>query len=458
MEFAKEFTVRDVRCFEGHQRGTLRPITLLVGENSTGKTTFLSCYSAVHRLFADWKNVSPNFNFEPFSMGSFRDIVRRRGGRVGRINEFSLGLGIELKTQASLLNYECVTTFAEELSQPTIESFHLKSDRGHSLKICRHESGSVIQAMGDEMLVDFPVELAPTLFSMMPHFLQLKSTRSHQSSDRSQAIISHLRNFLAGQGSIQAVGKLRELDLLQNPFPQLPQLVPVAPLRSKPQRTYDPLRETFSPEGAHVPMVLRRLAQADKARWDLVHGVLQDFGRESGLFTDIKVQQLGRQIDGPFRLQVKASSGPFVSLMDVGYGVSQSLPVLVEIAAQMYPSQSKRQRQDTKRLFVLQQPEVHLHPRGQAALASLLVKAFNNNGTWFLVETHSDNIIDRVRISVKDGLLRPEEVSILYFEPRGKSVRINNIILDEHANLINVPVGYRDFFLNEGDRLLGFAN
>ena len=47
----RELILQDVRCFQDEQRGRLRPITLLVGENSTGKTTFLGCYSVLHRMF-----------------------------------------------------------------------------------------------------------------------------------------------------------------------------------------------------------------------------------------------------------------------------------------------------------------------------------------------------------------------------------------------------------------------
>ena len=76
----------------------------------------------------------------------------------------------------------------------------------------------------------------------------------------------------------------------------------------------------------------------------------------------------------------------------------------------------------------------------------------------FLIETHSDYIIDRVRIEVRRGNLRPEDVSILYFEANEKdrmgganAVSIHNLILDEHGNLANPPEGYRDFFL-KGNR------
>ena len=99
-----------------------------------------------------------------------------------------------------------------------------------------------------------------------------------------------------------------------------------------------------------------------------------------------------------------------------------------------------------------------LHPRGQAQLANLFVEAYRKNGSRFLVETHSDYIVDRVRISVRKRLLKPEDVSVLYFEPNGNAVKIHNMTLDEDGNLQGAPAGYRDFFLKETDRLLGFAD
>ena len=110
------------------------------------------------------------------------------------------------------------------------------------------------------------------------------------------------------------------------------------------------------------------------------------------------------------------------------------------------------------RTFLLQQPEVHLHPRGQAALASLFVDSASNRRHQFLIETHSDYIVDRIRICVRRRQIAPEDVSILYFEPRGNAVTIHNLTLDEDGNLEGAPPGYRAFFARETDALLGFAN
>ena len=135
------------------------------------------------------------------------------------------------------------------------------------------------------------------------------------------------------------------------------------------------------------------------------------------------------------------------NIMDVGYGVSQSLPILVDIGSHTGLA-----------VFLLQQPEVHLHPRAQAELATVFAASTRENGNSFMIETHSDHIVDRMRILVRQGKIPAEDVSILYFEPVKNAVQIHNIEVDSDGNLENAPPGYRDFFLRESDRLLGFED
>ena len=141
--------------------------------------------------------------------------------------------------------------------------------------------------------------------------------------------------------------------------------------------------------------------------------------------------------DGP-------AKGPRRNLIDVGYGVSQVLPVVTELL-----------RQDAPPMFLLQQPEVHLHPSAQAALGSLFCRIAH----WdrqIVIETHSDHLLDRVRMDVRDGAgaLKPSDVSILYFERQGLSVRIHSLGIDEEGNILNAPPGYRRFFMDEVRRSL----
>ena len=97
-----DFIIENVRCFAGKQRVPIRPITLLVGENSAGKTTFMGClHMALNFLVPSRKSFSGNgigFNTPPFSLGGFRDIARKSGGK-SPLTSFAQGLPCPLRTR-----------------------------------------------------------------------------------------------------------------------------------------------------------------------------------------------------------------------------------------------------------------------------------------------------------------------------------------------------------------------
>ena len=446
MDDARDLILQDVRCFQDEQYGRLRPITLLVGENSTGKTTFLGCYRVLHRMLSV-RGIGefPDFNEEPFAMGSFRDIVRSRRGPSGRIDEFKIGLRVDRAP------HELSVTFREKGSEPVASSLRFQFDSDAFLELRAGEDGTIVQ-IPDHAEEMSGVSLVHAMFILDVLINPPDWARSSPRFSNLEPIADYLHGLVPRRKVKKRSRRSAIPQRVGIGLPDLPELIPVAPLRSKPKRTYDPIRETASPEGEHVPMLMMRLDRTDTPHWKSLHDGLVKFGRGAGLFADIKVKRHGKQMNDPFQLQVKVRSGSHANIMDVGYGVSQSLPILVDVL------ERSDRRRGQKCAFLLQQPEVHLHPRGQAELASLFVQAFQQSGNRFLIETHSDYIIDRVRISVRKGLLKPDHVSVLYFEPKGSAVVIHNMSLDEHGNLLDAPRGYRDFFVQETDKLLGFAD
>jgi predicted ATPase len=192
-------------------------------------------------------------------------------------------------------------------------------------------------------------------------------------------------------------------------------------------------------------MLLADLASSSSEKeWKALRTELSEFGVEAGLFDQIEVIRKGGKVSDPFQIGVK-SGGPTFNLVDVGYGVSQVLPLLVDIA--------RRANEDI--MFLMQQPEVHLHPRAQAQLGTFFARRAGPKQR-FVVETHSDYLIDRVRMEVQRGkLIQAKDVSILYFERYARGARIHNLELDKEGNIVNAPSGYRQFFLNETRSLLG---
>lgn len=122
-----------------------------------------------------------------------------------------------------------------------------------------------------------------------------------------------------------------------------------------------------------------------------------------------------RELEGYYLIKLEIlekgePSGRYVSLVDVGVGVSQVLPILCEIEL-MADNQTKSKR-SIPNLLMIEQPELHLHPRLQTELADSFID--NKGAGSFLIETHSEEILQRILRRIREGKLKPHDVSLLY--------------------------------------------
>lgn len=403
----------------------MKPLTVLVGENSSGKSTFL----ALARLTSDLltRPLNLNFNEAPFSLGSFEQIISRRRGPKGRFETFKLGGTFLSKGQ----KVEILSEFTRVSGQPLLSKWEA-SISGARLVFKRGEPKSevIVEAEGASEKAEFSTQEGFTLPFPMPlmWYVVLKNEIKKSQSKKLKAALSDLETFFFKLGDSR----------FQSGRPFI-----FAPVRSKPHRTYDPIREAEGAEGAHAYMVLAELSAHEK-NWQRIRSRMLEFGQQSGLFKDVSVRTLGKKGMGPFQIRIKVSKGAF-NLVDVGYGVSQILPILLDII-----------RSDKGAVFGLQQPEVHLHPKAQAAFASFLCEFIKQDKKRFIVETHSDSIIDRIRLEVrKRKHITHEDVQILYFERMDGTIIVHPIDLDRNGNLVNPPETYRQFFLEEDRQMLG---
>jgi predicted ATPase len=107
-------------------------------------------------------------------------------------------------------------------------------------------------------------------------------------------------------------------------------------------------------------------------------------------------------------------------------------------------------------MFLFQQPEVHLHPRAQAELATFFASVVKAKRHTLFIETHSDYLIDRMRTEVRSGKrISPDDLTLLFFEKRGLDVLIHPMTFDEMGNVRGAPATYRKFFIQEEFKSLG---
>ena len=121
---------------------------------------------------------------------------------------------------------------------------------------------------------------------------------------------------------------------------------------------------------------------------------------------------------------------------NVGFGYSYVLPIVYQVLSA--PSGG---------IIVIENPEAHLYPAAQSRLVDFLVKYAKEKNLQIVLETHSDHIINGLRISVKDGVVNPTEASILYFDrdenETGNPV-INRIRIDKRGALDKQPGDFMD--------------
>ena len=117
--------------------------------------------------------------------------------------------------------------------------------------------------------------------------------------------------------------------------------------------------------------------------------------------------------------------------LNVGFGLSYILPVLTALLSA--PGS----------LCLIENPEAHLHPRGQTRLADLAVRA-SLAGVQVIAETHSDHFIDGVRIAVRDGLIQPYLTAFHYFERDGGKTVVSSPEVDTDGRLSAWPAGFFD--------------
>ena len=150
---------------------------------------------------------------------------------------------------------------------------------------------------------------------------------------------------------------------------------------------------------------------------------------------DIKPHRLS---GGRFEIKVKVKSrSKWESLADVGFGISQFLPIIVA-DLQLFNDST----------LIMSQPEIHLHPSVQANLGDYLIKQVNERNKNYIVETHSEYLLNRMRLLIVKGEIQSEDVAVYYFENSIKNGSIaHRIEFTKDGQILNAPKGFFETYM-----------
>ena len=219
-------------------------------------------------------------------------------------------------------------------------------------------------------------------------------------------------------------------------------------LRGNPERTYKPASTGPQYPGTfehYTASIIHEWQETGDERLKTLADALHAFGLTGQVGTkkidDARIElQVGRLSDD------RTGNADMVSIADVGFGVSQVLPVLVALIV-AEPGQ----------LVYLEQPELHLHPRAQVALAQVLAAAAKR-GVRVVAETHSSLLLLAVQTLVAEGDLSPELVKLHWFT-RGENgaTKIDTADLDETGAYGDWPEDFDDVDLKAQSRYIKAA-
>jgi len=478
-----ELRLQNIKAFGGAHTIELAPITLLYGQNSAGKSSVLqsllllkqsidadtlvtqgqhtdagSFLSLLHRHDAG-REVSLGITFgavdswlksdvvpDPAQLRSLdlvfsspaedlpvQDEARMRIGHLdldfareaaGDAAQFTIGMDEMIEAFSALGSHELLWR-DKDARRDAETPDRLRSRQGNA----RRALQVIGEALGEQVPFEaaglLPGEIGPRNLAVIEHHAKGGGTRD---AGIARSYATRLMQLAAGIG-VETRALLRDLGYLR-------------PLRSAPQRFYD--RAAIS-AGVGTPGESVALHLWDN-RSDIE--VVDEWFARLGLpyTVDVvpvragKAAVLGDLV--ALVLKDKRLGGIEVSPLDVGFGVSQVLPIVVELLASQ------------ERVILVEQPEIHLHPKLQTELGDLLIHATadTGNANQLIVETHSEHVLLRLQRRIREGLIPAEHVAVQYVESADgdEGARVRRLRLDEQGFFIDPwPGGFFDESLDE---------
>ena len=426
-----------------------RKITLLAGANSSGKSSILQALAGVLQSFSE-----PAFPFgyaingQLTQMGSFRNVVNGHNAN----NSFSVGIAFENDNQEFVVEGQYRSNDLSphlfprrvSLSGSKIGSFKItwnQRAKRFKLEVTSNASSdfdseyltialtnlaqkrgitaqkTIEQLMGEHgndgsKVLEYLKEIARSTISDSSAGVQ-SSTADYDSSIREFEKVPYFKNIRdevlkslsAMRSSTTYVGPVRAYPSRYYPFAQKP--AGLDPLGETMSRTLALWKERKSPRFAEVKKALVSLELASDISAEI----------EMGEFLKLMIKPGDRAYPD--------------TIADVGFGVSQILPILVSDIAL-----------GSSGTLLVNQPEVHLHPSSQALLGSYFAGRLDTR--QYIVETHSEYLITRLRLLVARGEISENDVVIYYCGTENDSGKalLSKVSIMKDGSLVGMPKGF----------------
>lgn len=467
----RSITLKNYKSFKDETTIEVKPLTILCGVNSSGKSSIMKSLLMLKQSFQNHNTQGEiTYNEKYVNNGSFSSMAYNVSEAVVIKNTFEIksiaradrNMYREMYRIIFGKNIKTKKLSDEKYSKnPFIVSFHIEIKNKMIVKYAITLSSNVI---------DNPVQFSFNSKGGNTYRLNIKnlvinnelySTLNHQPFDTTCYFEGIIIN------NLYATEPPKEIDvqpvfnyiysLMKNISTQyLNGVEHIAPLRNEPLRFYisDCSYSTVGISGENSIQLLHELSSkktvctlAPKdsrlrciAEKNIIHEAVNSWLE----YIEMGKYEINESDEEIIRLLIENRS-----IVDVGFGVSQTIPIVVEGAIM-----------NEYQTLLLEQPEIHLHPKAQMKIADYLLSLAICNKN-LIVETHSDHIINRI---VRRCLENPEFtklVSILFLSRNKEGItKIEPIHIDNHLGIASAPIDFFDQYVTETETIIqqGYAN
>ena len=391
-----ELKLSNFRIFDDEVTVRFRPITVLIGRNSSGKSTIVKFLLMLQQSLWSTGSDFPKVDGSYVKLGPFAELKNSVSSKTNLAFEVSMRspfVGRETFDSGPLQEYVKV---AGDALIVTVRGAVPYSDNP--------SAGSIDYSLGQTnptiTLMNFSTSVAEDYaFSMSAitgaidefkvHFQEATSL-----SELEPAQAEHVRALIDDFTKRAELGAVLQAELSAASH--------VSPTRAEPQRvivtSYSP-PDYMGPEGRGAIAHLRRIKAEDEKAYQFLLPHLRNVSGVASVDFETESEEVTRAIGR------NPTTGADVPIADFGFGVGQSVPVLVQGA--MMPHQAT---------LMVEQPEAQLHPTAQLEMGSFFADLWTKRHVRSIVETHSSNILLRLRRLVAKGELSHRDVSVAYFD------------------------------------------
>ncbi len=376
----KSFRLKNIKSFTDSEEIELRPITIFVGKNSSGKSAIVRFPVVLKQSFIDDTSNPILLHSEKYvDYGNFKDVVHNQVGDTFSYEISFLSKDIQISEdlfldQDKIPDFDILTIkFKIQLIDNVIilKQYTLLADEKIIIEISNNKAN---------LFSFYDFDKNEPSFKILKPFFPFDATIYKKVNIQINTNELSWNNFDKDK-ILPTINWIKSLQLKQLFTEYLDNLIYISSFRSKPERNYRVSESIYDNVGKSGENTAILLYKNSKLLEKVSDWFLISFGYKIKIMSkgsndfDIKVRHKDKSIDE--------------NLMDVGSGISQILPIITQMFFDQLENRS--------RIFIIEEPEIHLHPNAQVELAELFVEIALKTKSQIVIETHSEHLIRKLQ-------------------------------------------------------------